>query len=343
MPGLSRCLHFSLALEDGVFLYYVHYEPLTTTQMRLSLLLFLAFSSSLLSAQTTYYSDDFESYNVDEYLCPQSDDWTTWTGVEGTIEDAMVSNANAAMGTNSVYISSPDGSTTSDLFLPLGDQTSGQWSFSFYLFVTSENFVSFNLQKHTDIANNPAWATELWLYPDGSGEWIAQGGTIPFTYTNNAWVHYEFQIDLDNDLAKGFVDGLEILEWQWSISNGGDNSLQLGGFNIYGWAQNGSSECYFDEVLVTGPDAFTSVEEQLEQIVSIYPNPATSELFVNVGSQQIKSIQIHDMTGHLVTTVPISNPLQSVIRVDVESLASGIYAMTVLGKDKRYEQQFVVE
>ncbi|MCF8377844.1 MAG: hypothetical protein K9G67_15925, partial [Bacteroidales bacterium] len=91
--------------------------------------MFLAFSSF---SQTSIYEDDFESYNVGEYLAEQSTEWTTWSGAPGTAEDALISDAQANSPTKSVIV---DGTT--DLVKPFGNKTSGRYEVSFYYYVPS--------------------------------------------------------------------------------------------------------------------------------------------------------------------------------------------------------------
>ena len=48
--------------------------------------------AATMSAQASF-SDDFESYNVGDYIGAVSPDWTTWDGITGGPEDTQVGNA----------------------------------------------------------------------------------------------------------------------------------------------------------------------------------------------------------------------------------------------------------
>ena len=50
------------------------------------------------------FQDDFESYNVGDYLALNSNTWTTWSNAPGTNEDAFVVYEQAASPTKSVEI-----------------------------------------------------------------------------------------------------------------------------------------------------------------------------------------------------------------------------------------------
>ena len=86
--------------------------------------------SSLIAASSVnaqIFSDDFEGYNVGDYIGPPSTEWTTWSGTEGGAEDAQVTSAQASSGSNSIYFSSTDpNGGPQDVILDFGQQyTSG--------------------------------------------------------------------------------------------------------------------------------------------------------------------------------------------------------------------------
>lgn len=299
-------------------------------------LLFVAlFAPAFLAAQTTFFFDDFESYSPGDYLGVASDDWTTWSGTEGGLEDAQISDAQAAMGSNSVYLQDDDDIDIQDLFLPLGDQDVGQWSISFYLMVMSGNGISFNVQKHAD-NSDPIWGTEAQFNNDGSAIWISEGQNTPFSFTHDQWMHIEIIIDIDADLGEARVNGVVVDQWIWSISNAGANVNTLGGFNIYSWAATGSSECYFDEFLVQGPDASSINLNASNNLIRLYPNPASSNIQVE-GASQIESWQVFDVHGKFIEM----GSTMSSMNLDISQLNAGLYSLRVWVENRWIMQRFV--
>jgi hypothetical protein len=68
--------------------------------------------------------------------------------------------------------------------------------------------------------------------------------------------------------------------------------------------------------------ALTEIEENQDQNVLIYPQPASEELTVNVPNQEIRDLKLFDQTGRLVRQVMSSTML-------VNELPSGIYIVHV--------------
>jgi hypothetical protein len=195
-------------------------------------------------AGVAIYSDDFESYNVGEYLAVQSADWTTWSNAPGGAEDALISDAQALSGSNSVVV---EGST--DLVLIMNDYTSGVYSMDLNLFVPTGYCGYWNLQKTSTPGQE--WAFQIQF--DVTGIATADAGaaaalTFPFSF--DTWINMELIVDLDADWCEIWVDGVMLHEYQWTLGTfGTPGLLQFGGMNLYAWASAGNSPmCYFDDI-----------------------------------------------------------------------------------------------
>ncbi|NQV18637.1 MAG: T9SS type A sorting domain-containing protein [Armatimonadetes bacterium] len=204
----------------------------------------------------TIYDDDFESYNVGEYLAVQSDYWTTWSNAPGGPEDAFVSEEQALSGTQSVKI---DGS--SDVVLIMDNYTSGCYSMDLNMYVVSGNTAHFNLQK----TNTPGeqWAMEI--YFDVNGEACVYAGAAAacvFPFDFDTWMNFEIIADLDNDLGELCFNGTLLHTWQWSLTTWGvPGLLSLGGMNMYAWASAGNNPLYyFDDITLSFVNAEPSDE-----------------------------------------------------------------------------------
>jgi len=204
-----------------------------------------AFLTLGLFAQTVIYEDDFESYNVGEYLAEQSGEWTTWSGAPGTAEDAFISDEQAASPTKSVKV---DGTT--DLVKPLGDKTSGKYEVSMWVYIPSGYNGYYNIQHYEQ--PGVEWALEVFFEEPGNG-YINAGGNdaATFVFNHDSWFEVRNIIDLNNDTAELYVDGAWVHGWQFSLqADGSAGALQLGGMNCYAWAPSGGDPLYyFDDYL----------------------------------------------------------------------------------------------
>ncbi len=98
--------------------------------------------------------------------------------------------------------------------------------------------------------------------------------------------------------------------------------------NMMGWSgANFSLLCaYQDEELVyQNPDyntcyIQTSVKEVEDEAISIYPNPAKEQLFIEGNLNLIKEVRIYDIAGHEVKILPLKARA-----IDISGLEQGIY------------------
>lgn len=204
-------------------------------------LLFIAvalFTSAAFS-QVIYF-DDFEGYNVGDYLAENSPEWTTWSGTPGTAEDAFISDAQSQSPAQSVLV---EGST--DLVKPLGDLTSGKYEINFGFYVPAGFGGYYNIQHFEQ--PGVEWAMEVYFGSDGNAEVNAGGsGAATFAFNHDEWLDVVNIVDLNNDTAELWVNGTFIHGWQFSLTATGDpGTLQLGGVNMYAGAPTGDDPMYY--------------------------------------------------------------------------------------------------
>ena len=72
--------------------------------MRLLFSALYIFTSVLCLAQTPLYEEDFESFDVGDYIGEESSIWTTWSGTTGTEEDGIISDDYSSSGAKSLKI-----------------------------------------------------------------------------------------------------------------------------------------------------------------------------------------------------------------------------------------------
>lgn len=194
------------------------------------------------SAQTTVFEDDFESYTPGTGLVEQSDDWDTWSGGSGGSEDAVVSDDYAMSGSNSVLVTDAN-----DIIYPLGQKTSGVYNIKFAYYIEDGYGGYYNFQ-HTF---GSEWAFAVYLNDDGTGYLAAGGEQIDLTYPQDEWFHIENHINLDEDEATLMINGEEIHTWQYSLLESEDNTVDnpmLDVVNFYSAAEEPADpKYYFDD------------------------------------------------------------------------------------------------
>jgi len=202
------------------------------------------------------YSDDFESYNVGEYLAVQSDYWTTWSNNPGSAEDAFISDDYALSETNSVKV---DGS--SDIVLIMDNYTSGCYSMELNMYIVSGNTAHFNLQKTN--TQGEQWAMEINFYVNGEAEIFAgASAACVFLFDFDTWMNFEIIADLDNDLGELWFNGTQLHTWQWSLTTWGvPGLLSLGGLNLWAREYGGNPAlAYYDDISIT---SISGIEDDL--------------------------------------------------------------------------------
>jgi len=198
--------------------------------------------------QTVLYEDDFESYTTGGYIAEQNPEWwDTWSGTVGGGEDGMISEDVAMSGSKSVLVDETGGAT--DLLMLLGDKVSGAFDVNFYMYIPDGYCGYYNFQ-HME-APGVEWAFEMYFHTDRSCKFLIAGETLEdYTYSHDTWIYFEHKIDLDNDHAELYIDGVFYKDWQWSLqAQGAQGANQLGGIDFFaGGEGTDSPKYYFDDV-----------------------------------------------------------------------------------------------
>ena len=193
------------------------------------------------------YEDDFESYNVGDYLAVVSEWWDTWSGTPGSSEDGLISDEQAHSGTQSLKV---EGST--DLILLMGDRVSGQYQVDFYYYIVDGYAGYYNFQHYE--TPGVEWAFEVFFGETGDG-YIHAGGEYAafFTFNHDEWILCSQFINLDDDWTELYIGGTLIHEWQWSLqAQGAPGANQLGGIDIFAGAPpNETPLFYMDDIIWT--------------------------------------------------------------------------------------------
>ena len=192
---------------------------------------------------------DFEDYTAGQQVaCENPTEWTTWSNAPCGTEDAYVSSDYAYSGVNSAKISG----TTTDLVKTLGALTVGHYKLGFQMYIPSGNLGYFNILQDFAGASSQ-WGMQVYFGDDNTQPtpgvgWIDGGGALAasFNFNYNTWMLIEADVDLDQDWAEFYVDGVLIHGYVWSSGTFGTGTLnQLDGVDFFAFVGSGGTALYY--------------------------------------------------------------------------------------------------
>ena len=195
------------------------------------------------------YFTDFETFTAGQQVaCQDPINWSTWSNLPCSSEDAFISSNFAHSGTKSAVIA-----PNNDLIRPLLNQTSGKWSISLWFYIPATKSGYFNtLTGFTP--NTIEWAMDAYFDMGGAGRLDTTGGggvpanTVNFAWTVGQWNQVKVIVDLDHPrhLAEfwiGTTSLTQIATWDWT--NGGTKANRIAANDFFGATVN--DEMYFDD------------------------------------------------------------------------------------------------
>ena len=153
-------------------------------------------------------TDNFDSYNSDAPLTPQTSNWVTGNNSPGGSMDALVTHAQYLSPPNSLQISS---SSTNLSFL-LGNQTSGIYKISAWCYLPSGGSGEINLKK-----SDNARGLYLQFNGDGTGTMIVDGDSVAVNYPQDSWFPFNIVADISDSIANAYV--ANTLTAQWNLAH----------------------------------------------------------------------------------------------------------------------------
>lgn len=200
------------------------------------------------------FFEDFEGFAVGgQVACQDPTNWSTWSQLPCSAEDASVSSNYAHSGTKSFVIV-----PANDFVKPLGDKTSGKWWISFWVYMPTGKGGYFNTLNTFPATASEHWGMEVYFDVGGAGR-LLNGGTVNFSWTENTWQYCEVIVDLDLDQAQFWFNGSQVgTSWQWTRGNPA-YALKLAANDFYGPLQTTADECYYDDYWF-GDEAWVPVE-----------------------------------------------------------------------------------
>lgn len=277
----------------------------------------VAFAVSL-NAQVLQ-SINFDNYTAGSNVAVSDSNFTTWSNLPGSSEDALISSVQASSGTNSMMISKDN-----DCVWILGDSTSGKYELSFKVYVPADSVAYFNV-LHKFAGGSSEWSNECYILPSDSLFHLFVGGndTAQTAFTFDTWHTLMYTIDLDYDFVFMMMDNDTLFSWPYSIDGSGNNSLtQIGAMDFYGYDlySAGNVRLYlddfkFEKIINVG------MNEASQKSIKMYPNPAQNQIRLQT-IKPLKSTKILNANGSIV----MENKANTKdLNLDVSHLAPGLY------------------
>ena len=241
----------------------------------------------------------------------------------------MVLTASANPGTN--YDLDIDGNGADDFKINMrGDLTAGYG-----------NFIAGSFSTMNGALEEPVWGDALHLI---SGDTIGANSTtwsdftsdLPVTiYAGGASYGQEWLVPVTDGY---FAFKFEIsgnLHYGWLRMDVSNTSIEM---TIKDWAYNSTP----DEMILAGQTSLgggTSISSPTSNDIQIYQAGGT--LTINTAEKQFDQFVIYDLTGKVLAKEMILNPSE---KVDLSSFTSGIYSISLIGKNEQaiYQQKISI-
>jgi len=191
------------------------------------------------SAQITIF-EDFDSYQPgDDIVQVNPTYFEYWPGGNVGLE---VSDAQAASGTNSIYLFSNTGGGPNDVIMNFQDKyETGTASLSFSMYVSPGYGAYYNIQAEETAG--VTWASQVYFNANGTVEFQNSNNTVAASalYPQGEWFEVRYDVNLTENI--------------WELSLGGrclasypNPANSFASFNLYPFANGSDAEFWFDDM-----------------------------------------------------------------------------------------------
>jgi len=202
-------------------------------------------------------NENFDSYTVGTKVraAAGATNWTTWSNYSAS-EDAVISNEQSNSGSNSVKFVYGN-----DVVLKLGNKTTGHYRIGFDMYVPTGKDGYFNV-LHEFNGSNSTWAMQVYLHLTNDGQnststpnigmiHAGSNSTASFTCVYDQWMHFDIDIDIDNNTASFYVDNTFVASWDWNLDSFGENVTtgHLDAMNFFPPEAASTSMYYIDNIV----------------------------------------------------------------------------------------------
>jgi len=268
----------------------------------------------------TSFFEDFEGFIVGQQLaCQDPVNWTTWSQLPCSPEDPVISSNYAHSGTKSFVIVQ-----VNDLVKPVGNQTTGEWYMSWWMYIPTGKYGYFNVLNTFPATTSGHWGMEVYFgYAGPSGPptpgmahlLAFNPAQTDFPFSHDTWFMVTVYVNLDTDIAQLWLGSTMIHQWQWTRGNPGTYALRLAAPSFFGPSQTANDECYYDDFWFADfpiPVELTSFIANVNNLGQVVLNWETASELNNQGfeierrteSSEFRTVGF--VEGHGTTTQPRS-------------------------------------
>jgi hypothetical protein len=298
-------------------------------------------------AGAAYFFEDFDGFIAGQQVaCQDPVNWTTWSQLPCSAEDATVSTVYAHSAPNSFVIVPGN-----DFVKPLGDKTAGVWYISLYMYIPAGKAGYFNTLNTFPASTSGHWGMEVYFgdLAQGQGRLLADApATTNFTFSHNTWLFVTVMVNLDTDQAQFWLNNTMIHQWQWTRGNPTTYAKRVAANDFYGPLQTAVDECYYDDYWFADfpvPVELTSFTANVNNLSQVVLNWETASEINNQGfeierrteSSEFRTIGF--VEGYGTTTEP-----RSYVYTDVTAeLGVNYYRLKQVDYNGKYAYSDVVE
>jgi hypothetical protein len=294
--------------------------------------------------------ENFDNYANQDYAGVVSPVMSTWSGTTGGSDDCFVTSAESSSPNNSITITGANAGGAIDAMVAFpSDYTTGRYEYSMKFKVAAGMGGYFNLQSNS--TPGTAWLVDVLFAADGTGS-AAMNATVPFTYTNGAWIDILFVMDLDADMGQFFIDGTEVgTGFTISLEAAGTGSganLSFGGINLYSLSGDPTADCeyYVDDIMLVNTTGVGVDELNNASSFTVFPNPATTSASIEISldNESEVAVRVLDVTGKQVAAKNYGIfSTSSVINLNTTDYPSGIYLVEVSVNGKKATKRLIIK
>lgn len=265
------------------------------------------------------FTEGFEDYVAGDYVSVVSDYFYPWAaGTEGTDGDLQITDENAFESLNSLKVEQTAAAGgPGDVLLDVA-QTEGNWSLTWQMLVEEGFAAYFNVQG-TDApgAGTDSWQLNCAIDAQGAalvdGPW---GGAAPVNISIGSWFEVRVVVDLDQGLAKLWLEGQEVAQFPYVGNFSSINFFAFGDGTTTGFY-------YVDDIALEVSDVvLVDVAEATVEAFDFAPNPTSGALRLT-GVTQAQDIVVLDLMGREVFRSAVDAGQQA-LRLDIPE---GVYLL----------------
>jgi hypothetical protein len=304
-------------------------------------------------SQVTVFSENFDSYNDQDWAGDVSSVMSTWSGSTGAgTDDIPITSAESSSPSNSIQITGPQAGGTQDAMITFpSDYTAGSYAFSMKYKVASGKGGYFNC--HSTSTPPDRWMLQVYFASDGTGLAEMAGDSVYFNYTNGAWVDIAISADLDSDVAHFYVEGVEVgsgFSWSAEALGAATGNAQWGGLNLYSASSEdaGAADCEYyvdDLLLIDNTGVATGLGETiLAPAINVVPNPSNGNFVLNYEDMSMENatVTLVDILGKTIYSEKMSIIGNSSLPFNM-NLRNGVYFVSVANGSTKLTKKIIVK